>query len=207
MRIVVVSDTHGSHEELGILSGDLLIHCGDFCDGFNPNIADIENVDRWFSKQNFDSILCVGGNHDFVAQDLEASNKPVFQNATYLTDRAITFGGLNIYGAPWVPQLDRWAYFLFDDELKQKWKLIPENTDILITHTPPLGILDKPRSGMSIGCSFLRAEIENLQLLVHCFGHVHASYGQLNSGNTKFINATVVDSHFVVANKPVTIDL
>lgn len=207
MRIVIVSDTHGSHEELGTLSGDVLIHCGDFCDGFNPNRSDIDNTDRWFAKQQFEAILCVGGNHDFVAEELESRNEPVFEHATYLTDSSTTIGGIHFYGAPWVPELDRWAYFLPDAELKQKWDLIPENTDVLITHTPPLGILDKPRSGISIGCSHLRAKLENLDLLIHCFGHVHASYGQLNSSKTRFVNATVVDSDFVVANQPVTIDL
>jgi hypothetical protein len=29
MRIVIVSDTHTRHEELGIVTGDVLMHCGE----------------------------------------------------------------------------------------------------------------------------------------------------------------------------------
>ena len=84
MRIVLISDTHGKHEELGTLSGDLLIHCGDFCDGFHVDEEDIFNIDRWLGEQDFDQIICVGGNHDFVAQERVAVGQTVFENAVYL---------------------------------------------------------------------------------------------------------------------------
>ena len=41
MRLVIISDTHTMHEELGSLSGDVLIHCGDFCDGFHVHEDDL----------------------------------------------------------------------------------------------------------------------------------------------------------------------
>lgn len=67
MQIVIVSDTHKKHEQLGVLAGDVLIHCGDFCDGFNVNDSDVDDLDDWFGRQQFELILCIGGNHDFAA--------------------------------------------------------------------------------------------------------------------------------------------
>jgi len=67
MQLVVISDTHGKHEELGSLEGDVLVHCGDFCDGFRRDPRDLERVDAWFASQRFELVLCVAGNHDFAA--------------------------------------------------------------------------------------------------------------------------------------------
>ncbi len=65
MKITIISDTHGHHEKLGSLRGDVLIHCGDMFNMYSPNNDDIERMDDWFGKQDFEQILCVGGNHDF----------------------------------------------------------------------------------------------------------------------------------------------
>ena len=209
MRIVIISDTHGNHEELGELSGDILIHCGDFCDGFHVDEDDLFRIDRWFGSLNFKQVICVGGNHDFVAQERRAQDdaNTVFENAAYLQDESFEFNGLKFYGSPWLPDLEGWAYFMEDDQRETQWELIPDDTDILITHTPPLGILDKPRSGYSVGCSFLRQRLEDLSLRFHCFGHVHASYGQWDESLTTFYNASSVDSDYNIRNAPIVVEL
>ena len=84
MRIVLISDTHGKHEELGTLSGDVLIHCGDSCHGFHNDGAHLAAIDRWFLEQNFERIFCVGGNHDFAAQERHSNGIPIFENAIFL---------------------------------------------------------------------------------------------------------------------------
>ena len=78
MRIVVTSDTHGKHNDLADLSGDVLIHCGDFCDGFKPDESDLERIDDWFGRQSFQHVLCTGGNHDFVAQNRLPNDEHLF---------------------------------------------------------------------------------------------------------------------------------
>lgn len=207
MRIVITSDTHGKHCELGNLSGDVLIHCGDFCDGFQPDPNDIQRIDDWFAVQSFRKILCIGGNHDFVAQN-HTGPAPLFQNATYLVDSSIEIDGLRFYGAPWVPMLERWAYYLSDDELREKWSLIPDDTDVLITHTPPWHTLDSPRNSSGhCGCSYLAARIADLNLSLHCFGHVHASYGRIDRDGMTFLNAAAVNSAFDIANQPFVIEV
>lgn len=54
------------------------------------------------------------------------------------------------------------------------WKSrIPQETDVLITHTPPRHHLD-----LSIGCAGLTEEIWNVKARLHVFGHVHSGHGR-----------------------------
>jgi predicted phosphodiesterase len=69
MKVVIVSDTHNRHEDLGVLRGDVLIHCGDNGIGFERETGEVERLDDWFGRQDFQRILCIGGNHDFQMQE------------------------------------------------------------------------------------------------------------------------------------------
>ena len=206
MRLVIISDTHTLHEQLGELSGDVLIHCGDMCNGFQPDPRDIVRMDDWFLRQDFKLILCTGGNHDMVVEDRDQCGGTVFRNATYLEDEPIEFEGLKFYAAPWIPKLDGWAYFQPDDGLREKWDLIPDDTNVLITHTPPFRILDLNRAKKPQGCSFLRARLEELESLrLHAFGHIHESYGVQEVGDVTFVNAALQRAK--VLRKPVVVEL
>lgn len=205
MKVVIVSDTHGRHDELGVLSGDVLIHCGDVCLGYDPDDSQIEAIDRWFLRQHFAAVLCIGGNHDRPLQRRAAFEGSPLQNATYLEDEAFEHGGLKFYGAPWVPDLYGWAYFLEDASLAEKWALIPADTDILITHTPPYQILDKPRYSGPAGCLHLREKVEAIRPRVHCFGHIHESYGQKEQYGVTFVNAAIA-AHCGL-NRPITLEV
>ena len=144
MEITVISDTHGDHEKLGVLSGDVLIHCGDLFNQFEVDPQELEKIDLWFGRQEFSLILCIGGNHDFRLEDLGGQTPTPFQNAEYLQDDARSFNEVNFYGAPWVPDLPGQAFDLDACSLAGKWNQIPDSTDVLITHTPPRGVLDVP---------------------------------------------------------------
>ena len=207
MRLVVVSDTHGQHEALGCLEGDVLIHCGDFCDGFRRDPRDVEAVDSWFAKQRFDLVLCVGGNHDFSAEDRVGNGGPVFEHAVWLQDQVHIHREIKFYGSPWLPHLEGWAFYLTSEALREKWSMIPGDTNVLITHTPPFGILDQPRSQQHCGCPHLLERVEAVKPRFHVFGHNHASAGVQDRGATTFVNASIVDSSFNVARSAVILDL
>jgi predicted phosphodiesterase len=112
MKLVIISDTHEKHEDLGVLHGDILIHCGDHGIGYERNPGEVDRLDDWFGRQDFKQILCIGGNHDFQLQDRVRTRKAVFRNAIYLQDEGIVLGGVRLYGAPWTPELMGWAYYL-----------------------------------------------------------------------------------------------
>jgi hypothetical protein len=53
-------------------------------------------------------------------------------------DSKINIEGIRIWGSPWQPNYHEWAFMLERGEvIKKKWDLIPEGTDVLITHGPP----------------------------------------------------------------------
>jgi predicted phosphodiesterase len=202
MKIVIISDTHEKHEELGALRGDVLVHCGDSGYGLGTSAGSVDRLDDWFGRQAFELILCIGGNHDFELQEAVGVRYPVFRNAVYLQDESLRYKGLSFYGAPWVPELANWAYYLAPSEMREKWELIPKGTDVLITHSPPLGILDRNRRGKSCGCPDLLRRVVEVSPRIHCFGHVHASAGVLQLKGTTFLNASMVNSQYQIVGRP-----
>jgi len=207
MRISIISDTHMLHEELGTLSGDVLIHCGDMLDLFNRTDADLQKLDVWFGRQDFKLILCTGGNHDMLLEQIVAGDINPFENAVFLQDKPYEYQGVRFYGAPWTPDLDGHAFYQNAEQLKDSWSKIPENIDVLITHTPPRGILDVSSRGLELGCEELAIAVNRIKPKLHCFGHVHASAGETRNEATTFVNACVVNSQFDVARGAKVVDI
>ena len=188
MRLVIISDTHGLHEQLGQLEGDVLIHCGDGCPGRSR--AEINSLDAWFGRQQFEKILVVGGNHDVAVEDCVHKGIPAFRHAQLLQDEAVQIDGVRFYGSPWVPGLPGMAFHARDEDLRAAWEAIPHDTDVLITHTPPAGVLDRSSRGEHLGCAALREVLLARPVALHCFGHIHASRGLARAGLCTFVNAS-----------------
>ena len=202
MRLTIISDTHNEHHKLGKLQGDVLIHCGEMFTLANRANYVIEEMDEWFGEQKFELILCTGGNHDVALQDRLLKTSKPFKNAIYLQDESYEYRGTKFYGSPWVPDLYRHAFYQDEQQLAMKWAMIPSDTDVLITHTPPADILDRSSRGLDLGCGKLAGELERVCPKLHCFGHVHASSGQLMREGTHYVNASSVDSQFKLARPP-----
>jgi len=203
LKLTIIGDTHMRHDELGVMRGDVLIHVGDMFDLFNRNPEDLAKVDQWYARQHFDLILCIAGNHDLELENREHTNDQPFENAVYLEDTAFEHKGVNFYGTPWVPDLQTHAFYADEPTLQDKWSLIPNETDVLITHTPPAGILDRSSQGMSPGCPHLTDAVTGIAPKIHCFGHVHASGGSLKCHGINFINASCYNQHDGRLRRPV----
>lgn len=78
---------------------------------------------------------------------------------------------------------------------KKFWDQIPEGTDVLITHGPPFGTLDKEDVlGSHMGCEQLTQTILRVRPRLHVFGHVHGSYGQETGPHgTVLVNCALKD--------------
>lgn len=202
MKLTIISDTHGEQDKLGVLAGEVLIHCGDMFNMFGSDSDDFERMDEWFGKQKFDLVLCVGGNHDFPLQNRGNYTTSPFKNAVYLEGDAFEYQGVKFYGAPWVPQLRGQAFYKDNADLGVAWSQIPTDVDVLITHTPPAGVLDVSSRGLKLGCEYLSEELEKRTPVLHCFGHVHASSGIHRVGNTTYINAAQVNSQYQLCRQP-----
>ena len=207
MRIVVVSDTHTRHEELGVTTADVLIHCGDGCDGFRRDPTDVDRLDDWFSRQRAGLVLGIGGNHDFEVERRSRASVTVFAHAVYLQDGLYEHQGCTFYGAPWTPELSSWAFFQDGEGMRRKWASVPSAVDVLITHTAPYGILDQNRHGRSLGCRDLMERMPAIRPRLHVFGHNHASAGSARIGPTLHVNASMVNSQYKICRKPLEIDI
>ncbi len=207
MKIVIISDTHKEHCAFARLEGDVLIHCGDMFNLSDVHESNIEAMDRWFGEQDFDVVLCTGGNHDRPLEMVLRDNPQPFQNAIYLQDASYIHNGTMFWGAPWVPYLSGHAFFATGQQLAKKWSMIPAEVDVLITHTPPRSILDISSHGFELGCDDLLDAVHRIRPKVHCFGHVHHSRGQIQDRGTLFLNASSIRRGVSGVLEPIVVEL
>jgi len=207
MRITFISDTHGKHRQLNDMSGDMIIHAGDVSSrGAKHEVKDFLN---WFKDLDFTYKLFIAGNHDFYFERAKESEVQVLipKKVIYLNDSGIEIEGIHIWGSPVQPEFFDWAFNRKRGaEIKKHWDLIPANTDILITHGPPLGILDKTSQGLGVGCEELIIASKRVSPKIHVFGHIHEAYGQHKEGRVQYINASVLDLQYRCVHSPVVMD-
>lgn len=206
MRIIFISDTHGLHEALELPEGDVLIHAGDI--GMKGTLDEIVNFNAWLGKQTHAHKIIIAGNHDFAFEKNARLARKALSNGKYLQDNFAIVEGLKIYGSPWQPWFYDWAFNLERGApLKKVWQMIPEDTDILVTHGPPFGILDITSDGQSVGCKDLLERVRQIKPKVHAFGHIHPAYGALEIDETRFLNCAACNSDYILTNAPLLIEL
>jgi len=189
LRIVCVSDTHGKHRKTMIPDGHILLHAGDLTE--HGKLDEVEDFNRWLGSLPHRHKIVIAGNHDFCFAERPYEARARITNALYLEDTATEVEGVKIYGSPWQPWFGGWAFNLpRGPELAAVWAKIPDDTDILITHGPPEGILDQNRRGDCCGCRDLLGRVLELRPRLHVFGHIHEAAGQLLIGDTTFVNAS-----------------
>jgi Icc-related predicted phosphoesterase len=215
-RITFISDTHTKHNTLDnfLVGGDILIHAGDLTS--RGYITEIENFMKWYDKiYNYDTKVFIAGNHDFGFQDDNEKLRGLltgYKTIDYLQDDWLMVGEddtmIKIWGTPWQPEFHNWAFNLpRGEKLKEKWDMIPIDTDILITHGPPFGKLDYVKyPNENVGCEELMKRVEEIKPKIHVFGHIHEGYGYVFDGNTHYINAAVLNGRYEFRNRPLTID-
>lgn len=215
MKIVCISDTHNCNEQIVVPDGDILIHSGDAA--IRGTRSEIEEFLQWFSSLPHKHKVFVAGNHDWFYETENNSARLLTSkfNITYLQDSFIEIEGLKIYGSPWQPRFFDWAFNLNRGaELAEKWKMIPDDIDILVTHGPPHGILDEvPRQYWieNTGCEELRRRVEEIstkgRLKLHIFGHIHCGYGQKEEFGVKFVNASTCDEEYKPTQPPIVVEI
>jgi len=213
---VHISDTHSYkyHEQLIIPECDVLIHSGDI--GGRTTPKELEEFLVWFSKQPAERRIFIAGNHD-ICLDKEYPQKlkdkgDIFgwsraidnykkavelidkfsSTVKYLHNKEYIYEGVKFWGSPYTPSFHKENWALNKDrgnEINREWVKIPTDTNVLIVHGPPYGILDvipeeyklTEDEDLSKGCADLLARIySNLHSLkLVCFGHIHSQTGIL----------------------------
>ncbi|MFZ1612959.1 MAG: metallophosphoesterase, partial [Holophaga sp.] len=160
-------------------------------------------------------------NHDrFFEKQPEMARVYLEPDVIYLQDSGCEIEGLRFWGSPWQPSFMDWAFNLprMGEKLRAKWKLLPMDTDVLITHGPPYGVLDEVRPRMTawgpveegsgnLGCEKLAIRLTTVRPRLHVFGHIHDGAGFLQKGGTTYINASVCDEDYKPVNPVLMVDL
>jgi predicted phosphodiesterase len=205
-RLIHISDTHGFHRKINIPYGDILIHSGDITR--RGELETINDFSNWLKELPFARKIIIFGNHELGHSQMGPKRKKSLEmikesGAIYLEDSGIEIDGLKIYGSPVQPEYHRWEWNRRRGrDIKHHWDMIPDDTNILITHGPPNGILDAvPRHNdytgeyiENVGCKDLLNRINELkQLKLHLFGHIHEGYSvkPIEINSVRFSNASI----------------
>lgn len=218
LKLVCISDTHCQVDKIVLPEGDTLIHAGDLTHQGTVGEVRQELLALKKAGVGFKSIILVPGNHDFLSERHPDLMKQMCEDhgITYLHDSEVTIDSIKFYGSGWTPIFFNWALMLpRGPELKAKWDLIPEDTDVLITHCPPHGILDEVKRAMRngkegvehAGCADLRHRVSEINPTYHVFGHLHGSAGQYRGHVTHFINASSCTEAYAPLNPPIVVEI
>lgn len=236
LRCVCISDTHAKIEKrpLTIPQGDILIHAGDIT---NVGLAqEVKEFDDFLGRLPHSVKIVIAGNHDLTFDDSLVNDrrsylsknfgvsqagfedklkeygvksvKELLTTCVYLEDAGIDVCGVHIYGSPWQPEFCDWGFNLARGErCLEKWNMIPDKTDILITHGPPIGHGDLCFGQNRAGCVELLSTIQQrVKPKYHIFGHIHEAYGVTTDGHTTYINASTCTLRYRPDNPPVVFD-
>jgi len=191
MRIVAIADTHTFQDDLRVLpDGDVLVHAGDLCRG--GRLDELRIIAAWLKALPHSHKIVVAGNHDWCfVREPEAALELLGDTIIYLQDSGVVIDSVRFWGSPWQPAFNDWAFNLPRGEaLASKWAMIPDETDILITHGPPLGLGDDYGDAERQGCSDLLAAVRRVHPLLHLFGHIHQDGGFWRQEDVCFANVT-----------------
>jgi len=206
----MISDTHGRHKNLNVPPDiDIVIHSGDASVNRLPALNEPEYYRflNWYSNLYIPVKVLIGGNHDTA---LESGMIEIPEGIIYLYNELVSIDGMTIYGSPFSPKFGDWSFMLdrLSQNLKDLWALIPTDVDILVTHTPPYGILDD-MGYKRVGCEVLSDRLQDLNVGIHQFGHIHEQCGQIHKGKydqTIYVNATTTDLGYNLINDGVILN-
>ena len=210
-KICCISDLHGVLVE--VPDCDIVVIAGDVCPSYNHSIRFQqrwleEDFNPWLEMLPCDKVVGIAGNNDWIFE--KEPDKVPELDWIYLKDSKAIVEGIRFYGTPWTPFFCDWAFNLrapCDEACK--YSIIPEDTEVLITHGPPYGILDKVEGEHKhLGSKPLKKKINTLKnLKLSVFGHIHSAHGKDVKKDTIFINASVLDEQYENSYKPIIVEI
>ena len=218
MKIAAFSDNHGILN-FKVPDCDLLLIAGDMCGSSKIPLQRryLDTEFRQFLQEIVNRgipIIGTPGNHELIFESDNQTDKDLIKSlpCKFLIDETIEFEGLIIHGTPATPIFFNWAFNYSHEELVEKFKKIPENFDILISHGPPLGILDLNIRGEYCGSRALRNRLfeiwESNRKSTSCVtGHIHESYGFDSIGNSRLFNVSLTNHLYHRVNKVTTFEI
>jgi len=206
VRIVCFSDTHGQHRAKKLNKwieqnpADILVFAGDLQLNSLDDGTDFLN---WVSGTPYAYKIVTFGNHD-GNYDIFTNEARKFKDVIILNQGFKSVLGVRFFASPYSLNFCNWWFMKSETELEDMYSKIPKDTQVLITHTPVYGILDKPINGFSCGSESLKNRIEELpKLKYHICGHIHEGYGKEKQGKITYINGSLLNYKYEMVNVPI----
>lgn len=199
MRIACISDTHGQLPDPQLFKGvDAIIHAGDIGPDYKV-VPWIQNVwMKWIDvlmELDID-VYATYGNHDDPQKwdvgllGMPAAYKPIVDTSVWIDDRKVWF-------SPWSPTFGNWHWMRSEEDLARTYRFIPEDIDILVTHSPMKGWGDRMARGEHVGSTALYEWVKDRPLETIICGHIHEGRGTYVMPNgTEILNVSVVDEQY-----------
>ncbi|KNG50208.1 phosphodiesterase alkaline phosphatase d [Stemphylium lycopersici] len=131
------------------------------------------------------------------AREMWTGERAKKSGVTYLEEGTHTFqlnngAVLRVYASPYQPEFCDWAfpYFRNEDRYNASHQCTPNSKpiaenpvpdfphiDVMMTHGPPLGVLDEIVTEEHVGCEHLLRAARRCKPRLHCFGHIHEAWG------------------------------
>lgn len=207
MRIVCLSDTHNYHDRISVPPGDLVVHAGDLTNSGTGE--ELREALDWLGRLPHAHKVVIAGNHDRLFEtDPGSAAELVPKGVHYLEDSGCEISGLRFWGSPVQP----WFFGLAFNrergaEIARHWAMIPEGTDVLVTHGPLYRHLDAIGGFDHGGCEMLRRRVVEIGPQLHVCGHLHEGYGSDFLGRTILVNAAICNESGRPVNVPIVVDL
>lgn len=226
MKIISISDIHGYLPEI-TEPADILCIAGDISPlkiQFNkPEMKKWLETEfaYWVKSLPVDKVYLVVGNHDAY---FESMNQMQLSTLKYVCDFKLIYlkndyivhrhNGIEykIFGTPYCDIFGNWPFMRTDEYLTEKFKKIPDEVDIIISHSPPYGIgeidvilerynLNEPIDHIGNKPLGDRLKQVNYKLLV-C-GHIHSgSHIPFEFNGGKCVNVSILDEDYQPIYKP-----
>lgn len=212
MKIVCISDTHNQHGRITLPKGDVLVHSGDITG--RGEYQQYRSFSNWIVERaealGYSKVIVVPGNHDCTFETEEMTARAQFsKDITLLINESCYHDGLIFYGSPHTPRFFDWAFNVDRDSDKMRaiWANVPNSTDVLITHGPPFGILDRTDRNEPVGCKPLLKRVMEISPKLHIFGHIHHGAGSTVVNGITFVNASSCNEQYKPVNPPIVIEV
>ena len=185
----------------------MVIHSGDSTNykDLYKNEVELQDFIYWYSRVKVKYKILIAGNHDITLEKNLFNIKQTLKdnNIIYLENESVTIEGIKIWGSPFTPTFGNWSFMKARHKLGKIWNTIPDNTDIVIVHGPPKGIMDSSFDFNNYiercGCNALKNKILQIQPKLFLSGHIHNNKEIINAGTLKlsayktiFSNGSVV---------------
>lgn len=199
MIIIAISDQHGLLD-FPCPKADLLIHAGDICPDFRmprgPAYSWTQEswlANKWAPWLGGQRTVATLGNHDFASR----YGVPKMIHI----DKLVEVDGIKIWLSPWSNEFCGWAWMMDPLVLKARYDLIPDGTDIIVSHQPPYGygdvsIFPQPDGDMHCGSKELLAAIERVKPKAVVNGHIHGGHGRYRHGTTDIYNVALLNDEY-----------